>query len=132
MIPGIRFGKIVGEVAGLKVRFVDGETVRVLADKDWTMGGHHYVYKYVPRREVWIDKDLPAQAAATTLYHELVERELQRRTGMSYDRAHDKALVEEHKLRTHLVTRGESGTVMQVAGRWYARWLRTHREKLVA
>lgn len=128
-----RVGRIIGEAAGLRVRLVNGEIVRLLLDKDFTMGGHWYVYKYVPRREVWLEEGLSQQAMACTLLHELVERTLQMKKRYSYDRAHDFANGVEAQLRTHLFRYGMGGeTPLQIAGRWYARWQRTHRDKLAA
>ena len=42
----------------LQVWIVDGELVRDLFLIDFTEGGHHFVYHFVPRDELWLDNDL--------------------------------------------------------------------------
>lgn len=134
MIPGIRFGKIVGQIGHVPVRMVDAELARHLCNSDFVVGGHGYVYGFIPKREIWLDRDMAPQAVACSALHEAVERTLQKQKKMSYDRAHEFANGVESKMRAELIAqgglRGEQPLV--VAGRWYKRWLVTHRERLAA
>ena len=66
---------------------------------DYTEGGHGYVYKYIPKDEVWIDI-LPRMIdMVCNLSHEIYERYLMMTKNMKYDDAHDKALIIEQKYR---------------------------------
>lgn len=135
MIPGVRFGKIEGQIGNVSVRMVDGELVRHLCDPGFVIGGHGYVYpKYIKKSEIWIDHDMSQQAIATAALHEAVERSLMKLKGMGYDRAHEFANGVEAQMRAELISRGglRGEEPLVVAGRWYARWLRTHRERLAA
>ena len=133
MIPAIRFGKIVGQIGGVPVRSVDMELARHLCDPDIAVGGHGYIYPdFIPKGEIWLDEDLSPQAFACSALHEATERLLMQKKKMSYDKAHDFANGVEAQLRAHMMKYGERGTPLQIAGRWYARWLRTHRDKLAA
>lgn len=88
------------EKDGFKIYLVDGEAVR----KDhitFTMGGHGYVYDYIPKNEIWIDenlKDKPADMEAT-IRHELFEIKKMRDEGLSYEEAHELANAMEKEVR---------------------------------
>jgi len=135
MIPAVRFGKIVGQIGHVPVRMVDAELVRHLTkEPDFVVGGHGYIYDFIPKREIWLDQDMSPQAVACSALHEATERTLMRQKKMGYDRAHDFANGVESKMRAELIKqgglRGEQPLV--VAGRWYRRWLTTHMERLAA
>jgi hypothetical protein len=88
------------EQDGFKLYLVDGNAVR----KDhieFTMGGHGYVYDYIPKDEVWIDenlKDKPDDMEAT-IKHELFEIKKMRDEGLTYDDAHELASNMEKEVR---------------------------------
>jgi hypothetical protein len=133
VIPAVRFGNIVGHVGSVAIRSVDAELVRLLNSPDFVVGGHGYVYpSYIPKSEVWLDRDMSPQATACSLLHELVERRLQQRLKYGYDRAHDVANGVEQQLRAHLTRVGEPRHPIRTASEWYRRWLSTHRDKLAA
>jgi hypothetical protein len=82
----------------VKVRIVNGEVVRNLYFIDFTEGGHHFVYKFVPTNEVWLDDDLAASEMDFILLHELHERFLMSQ-GWIYDSAHRSSTLIEYKAR---------------------------------
>lgn len=91
--------KLLEEVNGLKVYLVDGELVRDWYDPDFVEGGHDLVYTYVPSpNTVWIDDQMTEKERAPTILHETTERALMAK-GMSYHKAHNKALEAEWKWR---------------------------------
>lgn len=85
----------------LSVWLVRGDQVRKQHDPNFIMGGHGYVYDYVPKNEVWIEEALPPLDKAFTLLHELYELSLMRE-GMTYDPAHERATEIEKKLRNRV------------------------------
>ncbi|MEK7504361.1 MAG: hypothetical protein AAB550_02585 [Patescibacteria group bacterium] len=84
-----------GEVT---VWLVDGELVRDLYYIEFTEGGHHYVYDFVPKYEVWLDDDLETAELPYVLLHELHERNLMH-TGLTYNHAHHSSSIIEYKCR---------------------------------
>lgn len=93
---------LLGRVADASIYLVDGETVRDEIDVDFTNGGNEARYHYVPRSEIWIDDAQHALDRTATALHELVERDLMLRHGMSYDAAHDAANGHERAFRRDL------------------------------
>ncbi len=96
---------------GTKVYKVDGNYIRNNVDIDWTMGGHDYVYpKYIPKDEIWLDKDMAKNDFENTLRHENTERR-KMISGKKYDKAHELANKEEIKIR-----QGEQPTLKENQG----------------
>lgn len=60
----------------INVWVVDGELVRDIFFLDFTEGGHHYRYRFIPQKEVWIDDDISPRERKYVLLHELTERNL--------------------------------------------------------
>lgn len=83
---------------GLIIKYVDGSIVRRYIDPKFVLGGHDFVYDYIPREEVWIDNCQGKKEIKYTIIHEIHERNLMKK-GMSYDSAHDLALAAEKKAR---------------------------------
>lgn len=77
---------------------VSGEAVRGLYFIDFTEGGHHFVYDFIPLNEVWIDDDLVPAERDFVILHELHERYLMS-TGMDYHHAHRSSSIIEYKCR---------------------------------
>ena len=77
---------------------VNGELVRDLYFIDFTEGGHHFVYDFVPYDEVWLDNDLTPAEREFVLLHELHERYLMFK-GMDYDHAHNSSSYIEYQCR---------------------------------
>ncbi|MDD5551321.1 MAG: hypothetical protein PHS34_08680, partial [Candidatus Omnitrophica bacterium] len=87
------------EQDGSKIYLVNGEAVR----KDhieFTMGGHGYVYDWIPIDEIWIDEVLnPEDREYTINDHEIPEVRKMRDEGWSYEKAHEYANEIEKKAR---------------------------------
>lgn len=96
----------ISDFGDLSVWLVRGDQVRKQHDPNFIMGGHGYVYDYVPKDEVWVEESLPPLDRAFTLLHELYELSLMRE-GMTYDPAHERATEIEKKLR-NMVPEGRS------------------------
>lgn len=82
----------------LTVAYVDGRIVRTHLDPYFFLGGHHFVYPYIPKNEIWVDSRSDKEDQPFTLTHELKERALMAK-GMDYPSAHDYALAEERYYR---------------------------------
>ncbi len=85
--------------SGFLVRYVKGRIVRQYIDPKFLLGGHGYVYDYIPKNEVWIDDAQDPREMKYPLTHELHEAKLMKQ-GMDYNSAHDFALAaEKHERR---------------------------------
>lgn len=83
-----------------QIRIVDGAKVRQ-HDPTFAEGGNHEALKYVPAGEIWIEKDLAEKhpnEVQPTILHELTEAQAMK-GGMKYAEAHQRANLEEFKLR---------------------------------
>jgi hypothetical protein len=87
-----------GTAAGRAVWLVDGRAVRTSLNLDFTLGGHHLRYRFIPRREIWIDDAVAPGERAAILHHEVVEIEHMQR-GLVYDDAHARASRAEARFR---------------------------------
>lgn len=91
----------------LDVWIVNGEAVRGLFFLDFTQGGHHYVYPFVPKNEVWIDDDIRESEIKFVLLHELHERRLMAKGGkyihedLRANDAHSRSSKLEYYFRKH-------------------------------
>jgi hypothetical protein len=83
---------------GLTVYLVNGTYIRNHFDSDFSQGGNGFRYRWIPRREIWIDDQINPEDHPFIIFHECEEVELMR-SGMSYDRAHNIAKRREDKLR---------------------------------
>jgi hypothetical protein len=88
---------------GVNIFSIDGEFIRQYIYEDFTQGGNDYAYpNFVPKNELWVDKDVVNETRKTTIAHESKERE-EMAKGKFYDKgknsAHDKALKYEKKIR---------------------------------
>jgi hypothetical protein len=76
------------------VWLVDGPTVRRDFDIDYTEGGTHPRYDWIPELEVWIEDYGKTLEKKFVLLHELYERRLMIR-GLDYEDAHQQASQRE-------------------------------------
>jgi len=76
-------------VDGKKVWLVDGNAVRSKYDVNFTEGGHHFRYDYIPEDEIWIDDDLVPSERPYVVAHESIEERVMRKYGVPYKRAHE-------------------------------------------
>jgi hypothetical protein len=90
--------RALGEERGRSIWLVDGRLVRTSLNLDFTLGGHHLRYRFIPRREVWIDDAVAPGERAAILHHELVEIGHMLR-GKRYDEAHALASRAEVRFR---------------------------------
>ncbi len=88
-----------GERDGFNVWVVDGAVVRRDLYPAFLYGGNPQRYPFIPQKEIWIDNVIAAEEFEYTLAHELLERSLMARQGMSYDNAHNHALELERSMR---------------------------------
>jgi hypothetical protein len=84
---------------GKEVWIVDGLIIRGKIFDEFLYGGNSERYPFIPQNEIWIDNAISAEEYKYTLAHELNERNLMAKKGMSYADAHDSSLALEHNLR---------------------------------
>lgn len=82
----------------LTIVTVDGKNVRAYLDPEFILGGHEFVYDYIPKGEIWIDAKTDPAEIPYILLHETVERELMIK-GKSYDMAHEYATIADKEER---------------------------------
>jgi hypothetical protein len=78
---------------------VDGTKVRDDIDTDFTMGGNPSRYSYIPKGEMWVEKNLSPKDRVSTVIHEAIEHRLMKNRGMNYETAHDEANKSDKKVR---------------------------------
>jgi hypothetical protein len=83
----------------IDVWLVDGNLVRCLYKTDYAEGGHGYVYRWVPRQQIWVEKDIDRWELPFIVSHEYIELRLMRDEGIEYDQAHEICSKVEFKLR---------------------------------
>jgi hypothetical protein len=83
---------------GDAVWLVDGRGVRDRFCPEFTLGGHGLRYRFIPRREIWIDDAVVQRERHLIIAHEVLELGLMRR-GLSYHAAHRRASALERRLR---------------------------------
>lgn len=113
MEPMVKMRKLL-EFDNIDFWLVSGDMVHEKFDKEWKnksnrgefVGGHHYVFKYIPENEIWIN-DLDKETNCIML-HEYVERLLMKENHLSYEKAHIVATATEgmymgigHKCEKH-------------------------------
>lgn len=91
---------------GTKVYMISGKFVRDTYDNDYLLGGHGYVYKYIPKDEIWIEDVILNDHEPEILAHELFEWYMMKYHKKRYPEAHkiasdfEKALREISKIRS--------------------------------
>jgi hypothetical protein len=76
----------VEEHGNLQVWIVDGAYIRGNIDEEFTNFGQHYRYPYIPRNELWIDREARNGERQFFIDHLLVEHRLMAK-GMPYEKA---------------------------------------------
>jgi hypothetical protein len=84
---------------GISVYHVNGKAVREKYDVDYTEGGHHYRWNFIPKKEVWVERMKNPTEERANLLHELHERRLMTEENLPYEDAHDKTCPLEEKAR---------------------------------
>jgi hypothetical protein len=72
----------------VKVWVVDGNLVRSYYKTDYTEGGHGYVYRWVPKPEIWVEDGVDHRELPFIVSHEYLERRLMRDEELAYETAH--------------------------------------------
>jgi hypothetical protein len=88
-----------GSQNGQEIWIVDGALVRREIYPEFLYGGNSQRYRYVPPGEIWVDNAVSAEEFSYTVLHEIRERALMARRGMTYTDAHDSALAAERTAR---------------------------------
>jgi ankyrin repeat protein/8-oxo-dGTP pyrophosphatase MutT (NUDIX family) len=83
----------------VKVYEIDGQEVRDNINTDFTLGGHGMVYDYVPKNEIWVEKEYSKVDEGDIVAHEITEYLLMYKANMKYDDAHEEATSVEEILR---------------------------------
>jgi len=78
---------------------IRGDLARGYYKTDYTEGGHGYVYRWVPKPEIWIDDGVDRREVPFIVCHEYIERRLMRDAGLEYDHAHEICSKVEYELR---------------------------------
>ena len=94
-VPDKVYSKLYCEIKeeNIKVWLVDGEIIRDLYKTDFIEGGNPFVpYPWMPKDEIWIEKNLKERDRIATIIHEFVESTLIEKKKMSYDKAHSIAV----------------------------------------
>lgn len=73
--------------------------MRDVYDSDFTLGGHGYVYSYIPKDEIWVEDKRHPDDMQSTIQHEETERKRMKDKGENYNVAHEHAADEETALR---------------------------------
>jgi hypothetical protein len=94
------------------VRLIDGNLARSYYKTDYTQGGHHYVYPWVPKPQIWVENGVDHREIHFIVCHEYLERRLMRDKGLGYDHAHSIASRLEFDLR-----KGQGLTALLASGR---------------
>ena len=69
--------------------YVDGSMVRKYIDPEFVLGGHDFVYSYIPKDQIWIDMSIDPKEIKYIKLHESFEREAMSKDKKSYDIAHE-------------------------------------------
>jgi hypothetical protein len=83
----------------IKAWLIDGFWARCWYKTDYAEGGHYVVYPWVPRHEIWLEKDTDQRELPFILAHEYLELRMMRDGGLDYDTAHENASAIEFGLR---------------------------------
>ncbi|NCN87069.1 hypothetical protein GW932_04500 [archaeon] len=85
-------------VLGFDIFYVDGNYIRKNINEEFTNFGEHFRFKFIPKKEFWIDKEYSPSEVDFYVSHMIVEYHLMEK-GLSYSMAIDKADLVEEKER---------------------------------
>jgi len=117
--------ELVNERDGYKIYVVDGNYVRDKVDVEFTNFGQHFRFKFIPRHEIWLDKDFGEGERKPFEIHAIVEAE-EMAKGKDYSDAYDIGLKAENAYRNanekepihkHIITKYGDITVWLVDGK---------------
>jgi len=87
------------QAESVKFVIVDGDQVREKNNVDFTMGGNHYAWDFIPEDEIWVEQDMDETNTIATKLHEFTERLIMKYLGWDYNNAHEVASKPERLLR---------------------------------
>jgi len=73
----------------VKVWLIDGMWARCWYKTDYAEGGHFVVYPWVPKGEIWLERDCDERELKYIAAHEYLELRMMRDGGLGYDEAHE-------------------------------------------
>lgn len=82
----------------IEICAVDGGQARQ-QDQSFSVGGHHYVYPWIPENKIYIEKGNSGKDLSALIGHEVTERDMMKRQGFTYDQAHPIANHVEEAVR---------------------------------
>jgi hypothetical protein len=88
-----------GKKGSFDIWIVDGNRVREKIYKEFLYGGNEQRYIFNPKGEIWIDNAISCEEYDLTVAHELNERHLMAKFGLTYDTAHYSSLMLEQVIR---------------------------------
>jgi len=84
---------------GTKIYIVDGTYIRNHFYIDFVLGGHGYVYDFIPKNEIWVEQVKNNIDERHNLTHEIIEYLLMKHTDQDYENAHEFSAKAEDILR---------------------------------
>jgi hypothetical protein len=78
--------KKIDQRGNLTIWLVDGSYIRGHMDEEFTNFGQHYSFSYIPKEELWIERETKANEQQFFIDHLLIEHRLMAR-GVPYDKA---------------------------------------------
>lgn len=110
-MPKPILGRQIGTAGSVRIFRVDGMFVRDTLDINFTEGGHDLVYRYIPKKTIWIDNDVRDEEIQYIVIHEVVER-IYMEAGYTYEDAHRKTTMIE------AAARRDSATARMIVGQF--------------
>jgi hypothetical protein len=77
-----------GELDGVQIFLVDGDSIRSDLCSDFAQGGHDLIYAFIPEQTIWLDATEDQGLWPFILYRQMVERSLMLQYGLDYETAH--------------------------------------------
>lgn len=90
--------ELVNERDGYKIYIVDGNYIRDNVDVEFTNFGQHFRFRFIPRHEIWLDKDHGRGERIPFEIHAIKEAE-EMAKGKDYDTAYKDGLEAECEYR---------------------------------
>jgi uncharacterized protein len=84
-----------------KIYVVDGNFVRSNIYVDFVLGGHGYIYDFIPKDEIWVEQVQNGADEQYNLTHEIIEYLLMKLCKQDYDKAHEFTAHVEDILRRY-------------------------------
>jgi hypothetical protein len=102
--------ELIGELwDGTRVFLVDGASVRANLDVEFTEGGHGYVYDWIQKNEIWVERMVDAEDEEDIMIHEIVEWLMMKYLSIGYEEAHERSGTIESVFRLWWDKRSKKG-----------------------